>query len=365
MKSFAAAVSRYEDQPYEIETVSIGELRPVEVLIKVVGAGMCHSDMIVRDPSLGLSSMMPAILGHEGSGVVEAIGSAVTHVTPGDHVLVTFDSCGTCHSCLTGAPAYCAEFWPRNLTGRRPDGTASATAADGTEIANRWFAQSTFAEYAVTTERNLVVVDKDLPLELLGPLGCGMQTGAGTVLNEMKMGPGQGVVVFGAGAVGLAAVMAAKLSGAGEIVVVDLLESRLALAKELGATRVVRGDEPDLADKIRGDGEGMDFSFETTAVTELITCAIESLRRPGLAVLVGGGAGMLNVAPPALSGKKVTYVLEGSAVPHILLPQLIDYWKKGLFPFDKLIRTYPFADINLADADSAAGTTVKPVLLFS
>ena len=362
MNTMKAAVLRAHDQPYSIEDVTLGKLEPGEILVRIAGTGMCHTDMLLRDPDMA-RAIGPVILGHEGAGVVEQAGDEVTRVKPGDHVLISFDSCGWCGSCLTGAPAYCTEFETRNVTGRRSDGTTSAVSAAGTSIANRWFGQSSFAEYAVATERNLVPVDRDLPLELLGPLGCGIQTGAGSVLNEMKLAPGQSIAVFGAGAVGLAAVMAARLSGAGEIVVVDLRESRLEIARELGATRVVPGGAADIRDQVVAGGPGMDFSFETTAVTSVINAAVSVLGRPGTAVLVGAGAGQLSVWPPTLSGRHVTYVLEGNSVPQLFLPRLIGFWKAGVFPFDRLVRTYPLSQINAAEADALSGVTVKPVLL--
>jgi aryl-alcohol dehydrogenase len=362
MNTMKAAVLRGHDQPYRIEDVTLGKLEPGEALVRIVSAGMCHTDMLPRDPQLA-SALGPVILGHEGAGVVEQVGDGVTRVKPGDHVLISFDSCGWCRSCLTGGPAYCAEFEARNLSGRRNDGTASAVSATGTSIANRWFGQSSFAEYAVATERNLVTVDHDLPLELLGPLGCGIQTGAGSVLLEMKLRPGQSIAVFGAGAVGLAAVMAARLAGASDIVVVDLNESRLEVARELGATRVVPGGAADVVDQVTAGGAGLDFSFETTAVSDVISAAISVLGRPGTAVLVGAGSGQLSVWPPLLAGRHVTYAFEGSAVPQVFLPQLIGHWQAGVFPFDRLVRTYPLSEINAAEADSVSGATIKPVLL--
>lgn len=358
-----AAVLRGVDRPFEIEEVAVDDLRADEVLVRVVASGMCHTDLILRNPARA-AEFTPIIAGHEGAGVVEEVGSAVTRVRPGDHVLISFDSCGWCRACLTGAPAYCEEFTTRNMHGVRADGTASITDGAGRPVRNRWFGQSSFAERAIATERNLVVVAPDLPLELLGPLGCGLQTGAGSVFHEMALAPGQSIVVFGAGAVGLAAVMAAKIAGAGEIIVVDLHPSRLELAEELGATRVLRGDAHDLLAQIKRDSDGVDFSFDTTAVTDVITTAISALRQGGKAVLVGAGSGRIDISPVLLVGRTVTFVLEGGAVPQILLPQLVRYWREGLFPFDKLVRTYPLAEINQAEADSLSGATIKPVLVM-
>ena len=359
-----AAVLRAYDLPYVIEEVTLGAPAANEVLVRIVGVGMCHTDMLLRSPAMA-GALAPAILGHEGAGIVESVGTAVTRVRPGDHVLLSFDSCGWCAQCLGGAPAYCVEFMARNVSGRRPDGTSSATGADGAAIANRWFAQSSFAEYSIATERNLVVVDRQLPLELLGPLGCGLQTGAGAVLNEMRLAPGQSIAIFGAGAVGMAAVMAAKLAGADEVVVVDLHPARLELALDLGATRVVRGDAEDLRERIVGGGAGMDFTFDTTAVSSVMTTSIEVLAPRGRAVLVGAGGGELVISPSLLAGRSVTYVLEGSAVPQVFIPELISYWQRGLFPFDRLLRTYALDDINQAEADSLSGATIKPVMLVS
>lgn len=363
MTTMQAAVLRSADTPYVLEEVTLAELGPREILVRIVGAGMCHTDMLPRDPDGAMAAIAPVILGHEGSGVVEGVGMAVAHVAPGDHVLLSFDSCGRCGPCLEASPAYCLEFEARNLTGRHTDGTATAIDADGTAVANRWFAQSSFAAYAIATERNVVVVDPDLQLEILGPLGCGFQTGAGAVLNEMHIAPGQSLAVFGAGAVGLAAVMAAKLSGASDIVVVDLQQSRLDVALEVGATRVVLGTADDVVAQVRGGGPGMDFSFETTAVGTVISASLEVLARRGMCVLVGAGAGRLEVYPWEFVGKTITYIYEGSAVPHLLLPRLIQFWREGRFPFDKLIRTYPLSEINQAEADSLSGATIKPVLL--
>ncbi|MFC7582358.1 alcohol dehydrogenase catalytic domain-containing protein [Nonomuraea antimicrobica] len=269
-----AAVLRDPAKPFAVEDVDLHDPGPGEALVRVVAAGMCHTDVVLRVlPRLA----MPMIFGHEGSGVVEAVGPGVSRVRPGDHVVMSFDSCGWCAQCQTGAPAYCAEFMARNLSGSRVDGTSGATDLTGAPVAARWFAQSSFATHAVATERNLVVVDPSLPLDLLGPLGCGFQTGAGAMLNSLSVRPGDGVAVFGAGAVGLAAVMAAKVAGAADIVAMDLHPARRDLAAELGATRVLDGADPELAAAI---GQ-VDHSFDTTGVTSVMTTAVRVLRTGG------------------------------------------------------------------------------------
>jgi aryl-alcohol dehydrogenase len=159
--------------------------------------------------------------------------------------------------------------------------------------------------------------------------------------------------------------MAARISGASDIVVVDLHEARLALALELGATRVVRGDAGDVLGEIKGDGDGVDFAFETTAVTSVITTAVSALRRPGKAVLVGAGSGRLDFSPLLLVGRTLTFALEGGAVPQVLIPRLLSHWRAGDFPFEKLVTTYALSEVNQAEEDSLSGKTIKPVLVMS
>lgn len=359
-----AAVLRGHDAPFVIEELSLDPLRDDEVLVQVVGAGMCHTDLLLRDPAVA-ARLGPVVLGHEGAGIVREVGRGVTRVAVGRHVLLSFDSCGWCGSCLRGAPAYCSDFGRRNMSGRRPDGSTGARDGHGAEVASRWFGQSCFAEFAVTTERNTVVVDDDLPLELLAPLGCGLQTGAGAVLNEMRLAPGGSIAVFGAGAVGLAAVMAARIAGASDIVVVDLHDSRLEAALDLGATRVVRGDAGDVGGQVRRGGAGVDFSLETTAVGSVIATAVAVLGPGGEAVLVGAGQGELRVAPALLAGRTVTFAMEGGSVPQLFLPQLVEHWRAGRFPVERLVTTYTLDEIDRAEADSVAGTTIKPVIGFA
>ncbi|MFC8823992.1 NAD(P)-dependent alcohol dehydrogenase [Streptomyces sp. NPDC057137] len=356
-----APILRTADGPFVIEDITLDPLGPQDLLVRVAGTGMCHTDLMARDPGFA-SVLLPAVLGHEGSGVVTAVGSEVTDFAVGDHVVMSFDSCGGCASCRVGDPAYCENFLESNLSGRCRDGRAGATGSDGEAVNTRWFAQSSYAGFAVATRRNAVKVDPDLPLELLGPLGCGLQTGAGVVFNEMDLQPGQSIAVFGAGTVGLAAVMAAKIAGATEIVVVDTHPGRLDMAVELGATRV-HSDSLELVNRIVDGESGVDHSLDTTSVPAVMAAAVQVLAPRGGAVLVGGGAGALTIQPSQLAGRRLTYVLEGSAVPQEFIPTLLRYWREGRFPFDRLIRIYPLADINQAEADSLSGATIKPVLI--
>ena len=354
-----AAVLRTTDGPYRLETVELAPPGPDEVLVRVVAAGMCHTDVVPRQ----LDGFLPIITGHEGSGVVEEVGAEVQGISVGDHVVLSFDSCGRCASCTGGLPSYCDTFMVRNLSGRDVAGQTRVTDADGGEIASRWFGQSSFATHCLATSRNVVVVDEDLPLEAMGPLGCGLLTGAGTVLRSLDVQPGEGLVVFGAGAVGLAAVMAAAVVGADPIVAVDLHQHRLDLARELGATHVVAGDAPGLVEDLSGiTGGGATYAVDTTGVPAVMQSALAAVRMGGQVGFVGVQTGDLTLDPVALVGKRVAGILEGDADPHELIPHLIGLWREGRFPFDRLVKTFPLAGINAAEAASLSGEVVKPVL---
>src|SRR3954452_8215879 len=257
-----AAVVESGGAPFTLVDVELDEPRADEVLVRMTAAGLCHTDLGVA--SGGLPFPLPGVLGHEGAGVVEAVGPAVTGVAPGDHVVLSFTSCGDCRNCDGGHPAYCATWLPLNLLGgRRADGT-STISRDGEPLGGHFFGQSSFAERALVDERSLVKVDPDVPLESIAPLGCGVQTGVGAVCNVMKPVNGSTIVVLGAGAVGLSAVMAASLSPATTIVAVDRVAERLQLAKELGATHTVTAGESDLGEalaEITG-GQGADGVVE-------------------------------------------------------------------------------------------------------
>lgn len=356
-----AAVLRAPDQPYVIEEIDLRDLRPDEVLVRIVAAGMCHTDVLPRVP--GFIAPPPIIVGHEGAGVIEAVGSAVTKVAVGDHVVLSFDSCGACANCLAGQPAYCDTFMVRNLFGRELDGTVSATDSNGDAVAARWFGQSCFATHAIATERNAVVVDPSLPLEKLGPLGCGIQTGAGSILGALDVQPGTSVAVFGAGAVGLAAVMAAKVAGATTIIAVDLQQHRLDLALELGATHVFNGADPELGARIvAATGGGVQYSFDTTGLPAVIVTALQATRMTGTCGLVGVQQGTLELESATFIGKTIVNILEGSVDPQVFVPRMIALWQEGRFPFDRLIEEFPLDRINEAEQSSLAGGVIKPVL---
>lgn len=356
-----AAVLRTTDGPYSIERLTLRDLRDDEVLVRIVGVGMCHTDVLPRTPDF--MAPPPIVAGHEGAGVVEAVGAGVARVQVDDHVVLTFDACGECANCLAVQPAYCETFFVRNLFGRELDGSSTATDDQGRDVGARWFGQSSFATYCIATERNAVVVDPSLPLERLGPLGCGIQTGAGSILCALDVQAGQHVAVFGAGAVGLAAVMAAVVAGAEVIVAVERHQHRLDLAAELGATHTIHGDAPDVAEQIvAATGGGVHHAFDTTGIPAVIRTALAATRMTGQVGMVGVQQGNLELEPLDTVGKTVIGILEGSADPHTFIPRMIELWQAGRFPFDRLIEEFPLDRIDDAERASLEGRVIKPVL---
>ena len=245
-----AAVVYPDDRTFKVETVDIDAPREDEILVKIAGVGLCHTDIVFASGAAGLQ--LPAVLGHEGSGVVDAVGSAVTKVQPGDRVAITFRSCGTCDRCLSGDAAYCRTMPMLNYIGSRMDGT-KALHSGNSDLSSNFFGQSSFAAHALTYERNVVKVPDDLPLELMGPLGCGIQTGAGGVMRSLAAHKGSSILILGGGAVGLSAVMGAKIQGCAKIMILEPKAERRELAKELGATHAIDpAAEKDLAAAAQG-----------------------------------------------------------------------------------------------------------------
>lgn len=364
-EQFTAAVVRQKGGPFEIEQVRIKEMRADEVRVRVVATGMCHTDMVARDQLLPVPH--PIVLGHEGAGIVDAIGADVTTVAPGDHVVLSFLNCTQCRACHEGHPAYCENFNPHNFSGARLDGTHALEAETGGALNDRFFAQSSFGQFAIAHERNVIKVRQDAPLELLGPLGCGIQTGAGTVMNGLKVTPGSSFVAFGGGAVGLSGVMAAAAVGATTIIAIDLVPSRLELALELGATHVINSGQENAVDRVREiTGGGADFAMDSTGIGPLISQMVSALRPRGTAAIVGaskpGSTAEIDLIDFMQSCKRLIGVVEGDSIPEVLIPTLVDLYMSGRFPFDKLVKFYPLDQINQAAEDSEKGVTLKPIL---
>jgi aryl-alcohol dehydrogenase len=347
--------------------VELDEPRADEVLVRMTAAGLCHTDLGVA--SGGLPFPLPGVLGHEGAGVVEQVGPAVTSVGPGDHVLLSFTSCGHCGNCHGGHPAYCATWLPDNLLGGvRRDGSATITRG-GEPLGGRFFGQSSFSRMAVADERSVVKVDPSASLETIAPLGCGVQTGVGAVWNVLEPRPGSTVVVAGAGAVGLSAVMAAALTPALQIVAVDVVPARLDLARKLGATHVVDASKEDYPTRIAEitGGVGAHGVIETTGNVQVLRHAVDSLTARGTAVVVGAppfGTEVSLDVNGMLGGKTVTGLTLGDSETQTFIPLLAAMAADGRLPIGELVTTYAFADIEQAVADVRRGVTIKPVLTF-
>jgi aryl-alcohol dehydrogenase len=359
-----AAVSRPGTPAPELVELEQEEPRAGEMRVRLVACGICHTDLHAHE---GRLSPLPGVLGHEGAGIVEALGEGVTGFAPGDHVVLSGSSCGACASCAADLPSYCDTAMLRVFGGGRMDRSVALCAGDE-PIHSHFFGQSSFATHAIVPERTTAKVPGDLPLATLGPLGCGILTGAGTVLKSLSLQPGQSLAVFGTGGVGLSAVMAAKLAGAARIVAVDLSGERLELARELGATDCLRGDEQDVVAKVRAvTGRGVDASVNTTTAPAVFDAALDCLAMRGTAAFVTAPLGQWapNMFAMLSCGRSLKGVLGGDADPRTFIPMLIEHWREGRFPFDRLLSFYPFAEIGRAFEDVRSGKAVKPVLLMN
>jgi aryl-alcohol dehydrogenase len=357
-----AAVSRVGQAHPQIEPLDLEDPRIDEVRVRIVATGICHTDLNCHS-DYGVPTPKPIVLGHEGAGIVELLGAGVRALKVGDHVVLSGGSCGMCPSCRAARPTYCRDAMKLSFGGMRADGS-SPLSQNGTRIAGPFFAQSSFASHVVVPERSAVKVPNEVPLHLLGPLGCGIITGAGSVLEAFQLRPGQSIVVFGVGSVGMAAVMAARLAGAARIVAVDVSARRLALALSLGATDTVVSNKETSGALREMEPFGFNFSFNTTSAPAVYTMATECLTNEGTAGFVTRPQGEWSVNMTALlaGGRKLQGILGGSAAPQLYIPRLIEYWRQGRFPFDRLITEYSFDHIGEAWADCASGAILKPVL---
>jgi aryl-alcohol dehydrogenase len=363
----SAAVMREKGGGFSIESVELDEPRDDEVLVRMVSCGICHTDTLPRDQVV--PAPFPAVYGHEGAGVVEKVGARVKKLAVGDHVVMSCNSCGGCDTCQTGMPMYCRDFFKANFGFARMDG--APTMHKGPEIIHgAFFGQSSFATYALGTERSVVKIASDVPLELMGPLGCGIQTGAGAVINSLHPQAGDSIVIYGAGSVGLSALLAAVVSGCAVCISVDLNEERLKLARELGATHTINPSKEDPVKAVQAitGGLGAQWSLETSGNLKALRQAVDSIRIMGECGMIGAPAYGSEIPLDTwglLLGRKVRGICEGDAVPDLFIPKLVELYRQGRFQFDKLVSFYDFEDINQAVEDSEKGRAIKPVLRFS
>lgn len=363
-----AAICRGNELPFAIENVMLDALQPNELLVRIVACGICHTDIAVRDGQLPVP--LPIVLGHEGAGIVERVGTSVTVARPGDRVLMSFNSCGHCPSCEAASPTYCYNFFPHNWSGRRADGTATMTLSGEAMNAN-FFGQSSFASHAITHQRNTVRIPDDLarlPLERLAPIGCGLMTGAGAVLRSLAVRPNMPIAVAGAGTVGMAAIMAAKIAGANPIIALDVNDARLELAMELGATHVFNVREG-IGDQVRAVCQsGLGFALDTTGRAAVIEELFGLLAPKGKLGIVGASdpQDMLHFNEAAFmgGGRTVMGILGGDSDGGAFLIELLRHHAEGRFPFERLIRYFPFERIDDAIEASTRGEVVKPILVM-
>jgi aryl-alcohol dehydrogenase len=346
---------------FTITELDLEAPRPDEVLVRVSGVGICGTDLEFANffPT-------PAVLGHEGAGVVESVGERVTSVKPGDHVAMSFASCGTCSLCLTGAPAYCRQFDAVNFSGRRPDGS-TALSHKGTDVNGHFLGQSSFATHVVAPARAVVAIDASIDLAHVGPFGCGFQTGAGGVLNVLRPEPGSTIAIFGAGAVGVAAIIAAGLSGCGAIIAVDVNEDKLTAARGYGATHTVHSMSVDVAETLAELAPGgLNYAIDTTGREDVLRTAVEALGPLGRAGVIGIGPSesMSFEWRSILNGRSITGIIAGSSLPQLFLPKLLELHAAGKFPVDRMISYFPFEQINEAVAAVKRGDVGKAVLTF-
>jgi aryl-alcohol dehydrogenase len=360
-----AAIARKPHEDFSIEDIEVGEIRPDEVLVEVVGVGLCHTDIISRDQNIPVP--LPAVLGHEGSGIVVQVGSEVSEVSVGDQVVMTFLACGHCKPCSNDEPSYCAGFPELNFRGTRTDGS-SALSANGEMIHGNYFGQSSFARHAVAHRSNVIKVDAGTSLKYLGPLGCGIQTGAGSIMRSFACEKASSVVVIGGGSVGLSAIMGAVIQQCASIVLVEPMENRRHLALELGATHAIDPKSENMVEQLQNLlPKGADYILDNTGIPAVIEQALTCLAPHGVLGILGSQTAeskiSIDLTSMILRGQRIIGILEGDSQPQEFIPQLAALYRAGKFPLDKLITFYPLSKINEALADQHRGDCIKAVLI--
>lgn len=358
-----------ESRPLVVEEVELRGPDPGEVLVEIAGAGLCHSDLSVIDGSR--PRVMPMVLGHEASGIVREVGPGVHDLAVGDHVVFSFvPACGHCLPCATGRPALCENGARANVAGTLLDGSRHFRNAAGQEL-NHHLGVSAFARFTVAAQESLVKIDPSVPLEVAALFGCAVMTGVGAVVNTARVEPGAGVAVFGLGGVGLSAVLGARAAGAYPIVAVDLLDAKLALAQELGATHTVNAAREDPVQAVRDlTAGGAAYAFESVGNERVLVQAYQATRRGGTTVTIGLPHPARQFAVPAVSlvaeERTVKGSYMGSAVPRRDIPRFIALYQAGLLPVERLLtRTIALEEVNPAFDALARGEAVRQVIRFA
>jgi alcohol dehydrogenase len=355
-------------QPLVIEEIDLEGPGFGEVLVEVVGAGLCHSDLSVIDGSR--PRPLPMVLGHEAAGIVREVGAGVHDLKPDDHVIFSFvPMCGHCVPCATGRPALCEPGAKANLTGALLTGERRIHNHQGA-LVNHHLGVSGFAQYTVAVQESLIKIDAHLPLERAALFGCAAITGVGAVINTARVEPGMAVAIWGMGGVGLCAVMGAKLAGATPIIAIDILPSKLALARELGATHVIDASSVDPIEAVRDlTNGGAQYVFEVVGNERALAQAYAATRRGGTTVTVGLPAPTRMLSVPAVSitaeERTIKGSFMGSAVPRRDIPRLLALHEAGLLPVEKLLtRTIRLEAINDGFDALASGAAVRQIITF-
>lgn len=360
-----ALVIYEKNGPFVLDEVELDAPGPGEVLVRVAACGLCHTDILAKEAGEEVAFNdipLPMVLGHEGSGVVVETGPGVDYCQVGDHVVLSYNYCEKCGGCHSGKTGLCENIVPLNFVGNQRGG-GTHLYKDGKPVST-FFGQSSFAHYAVTNSSNTIVVPKDVPVELFGPLGCGIQTGSGAVFYKLHPLPGDSIAVFGCGSVGLSALLAAKACGCTTIIAVDVFDSKLALAQELGATHIINGKNVDAVTEIQKIiPGGVLYAVETTGNSKVLAQSVYCLAGGGTTCVIGAGSKEVTLSIDALRGERtVTGVLEGTIDPHVQIPRLIELYKHGLFPVEKFTTFYDMKDMDQALEDTHNGTVIKAVI---
>lgn len=363
-----AAVLFEAGRKLEIDDVEVQPPKAGEVLVRMAAAGVCHSDLHVMTGHL--YAPLPAVLGHEGSGVVEELGPGVLSLRPGDHVIPLWRlSCGECEYCTAGRPALCPSGTAVRMTGCLPDGTTRFTLGD--TVLKHFAGVSSFSQYSVIPERALLKIPDDLPLDRAALFGCAVITGVGAVVNAAHVRPGSSVAVFGAGGIGLNAIQGAALAGALTVIAVDVLGRKLEYARQFGATHTIDAAAEDPVARIRSltGGRGVDYAFEAIGLPKVMRQAYDSLAKRGVAVVIGVTPMTTEISVPIMSlvfeERVLTGSVYGSSRPRVDIPKLIALYRGGRLKLDELLtRAYPFEEINAAYEALERGEVARSVVTF-
>ncbi|MDA8344636.1 MAG: Zn-dependent alcohol dehydrogenase [Thermaerobacter sp.] len=365
-----AAVMPEDGDRLEIRDLDLADPGPGQALVRLVASGVCHSDLHVIEGTLPVP--LPAVLGHEGAGIVEAVGPGVTRVQPGDHVVLSWvPSCGSCFYCGIGRPDMCDDAFAIQMSGSLPGG--GMRLSDGEEQVYHFLGTSCFAERTVVQERGLVPIRRDVPLDRAALVGCAVTTGYGAVMHTAQVQPGSRVAVIGAGGVGLNVIQTAALAGARQIIVIDRVPEKLALARRFGATDVI--DAAHLDDLVTPvldltEGRGADYSFEVVGRPETIEAAYGMTRKAGMTVVVGIAAPHEELSLNAFSIPAQSRILTGSwygrSVPDVDIPAILDLYMQGRLDLDGLIsHRYALEEINDAFDAMRRGELARGVIDFA